>query len=136
MFGGEALSGPGAGRPSSVIQRVNPKTHKAKVVGHLPHGVVGASAVLLDGDAFVLGGDTTIPSGSTSGAGATVTSGSIWRLDPRRAAVTGAGRLLTPVSHAGVAVLGSDVWVIGGQSDGAPVSSVQIVSEAPSRNAS
>jgi len=135
VFGGEALSGAGAGRPSSVIQRVNPTTHKVVVVGHLPDAVVGASAVLFDGEVFVFGGDTAIPSGSTSGAGATVTSPAIWRFDPRHASVTSAGRLNTPVSHAGVAVLGSDAWVVGGQSDGAPVSRVQTLSATAARAA-
>jgi hypothetical protein len=51
----------------------------------------------------------------------------VWFFDPTAGTSTAVGQLPVAVSHAGVAVLGSTAWLVGGESDGTPVSAVQSV---------
>jgi N-acetylneuraminic acid mutarotase len=57
----------------------------------------------------------------------TSTVSTIWAFDPASDKLLVAGRLQVPVSHAGVAVIGQRAWIVGGESRGAPVSVVQML---------
>jgi N-acetylneuraminic acid mutarotase len=116
VFGGDAATGSDAGHAVDTIQVVDLKTHKAKDKGHLPEPLAGAAAVVLGHDVILAGGDTAPPG---TGAQTATTS-------------TQVGVLPVAVSHAGVAVLGSTAWLVGGESDGTPVSSVQSFITMPS----
>lgn len=96
------------------IQRVDPLTGLAAVVGHLPEPLKGASAVDLGGSIYVAGGQ-----------GPTRASATIWGLEPSTGKMIVAGHLQSAVSNAGVAVLGSTAWLVGGESGGHPVGAVQ-----------
>lgn len=147
VFGGQAIGGPHPGVPVDTIQVVNPARHAAAVIGHAPAPLAGAAAMTVGGELFVAGGDSTAPQRLTPGIGGTqlpagessagpgseaapvrtATQAAIWAFDPATRRMLPAGRLQVPVSHAGVAVSGSAAWIIGGESDGALVSAVQMV---------
>ena len=147
IFGGQAITGPHAGLPVNAIQTVNPARHAAAVIGHLPEALAGAAAVTVGNELFVAGGEspvaqrpipglgtTQLPAGeSTAGTGReasaspTSTLSTIWAFDPATRRLLPAGHLQVPVSHAAVAVAGSTAWIVGGESDGALVSSVQML---------
>jgi len=57
----------------------------------------------------------------------TNTVATIWAFDPMSTQLDAAGHLQVPVSHAGVAVIGTTAWVIGGESGGTPVTATQMV---------
>jgi len=97
QIGPSSSSNPGAGKSGAITDRY--------VTG------AGASAHLM---------------ASTSPA-ATSTVSTIWAFDPTSGRLATAGHLQLPASHAGVAVLGSTAWLVGGESDGAPVSAVQML---------
>ncbi|MBO0813732.1 MAG: hypothetical protein J2P30_01045, partial [Actinobacteria bacterium] len=103
VFGGQTPAG-----PSRVIQRVDPGTGRAAVVGHLPAPVTGATAFTLAGRIFVAGGQ--------AGAGAAA-AGAVLAYDPARHTAARAGTLPVPVSNAASAVIGGTAFVVGG-SDG------------------
>ena len=102
-FGGETASG-GA---SDAIQEVDPRAGTARVVGHLPQALSHASAVVLGGRVYVLGGEI---SGSPSDA--------IWRFEPAGARVAAAGRLPVAVSGGAATTVGSTAYLIGGTGPG------------------
>jgi outer membrane protein assembly factor BamB len=101
----------------------------------------GKSGAITDG--YVSGRDgaptasllTDATSKPAPGAGATAnlslatsnTVSSIWAFDPASHRLALAGHLQLPVSHAGVAVIGSTAWLIGGESGGTPVTAVQML---------
>jgi hypothetical protein len=137
VFGGVAVTGAGAGRPVDTIQVVDLKTHKVTATGHLPEPLTASAAVVLGHDVLLAGGDTTSGGAGTSTTGPTPTTTSVstvWSFDPTSETFTPAGELPVAVSHAGVAVLGSTAWLVGGESNGTPVSSVQSFVTAPSRS--
>jgi N-acetylneuraminic acid mutarotase len=135
VFGGEAEQGgttnefstpagsttPPPGQQVAVVQEINTRTHAAKVVGSLPHGLQGAAAFDLGGHIYLAGGDS-YPPGSTPASGST-----IWSFDPSTVSFRVAGRLAAPVSYAAVAVERGAVWLIGGERNGVPVASAQEV---------
>ena len=153
VFGGQAVSGRHAGAPVDAIQAIDPARHTAAVVGHLPEPLSGAVAMTLDNELFVAGGESTAVHPATAGLGttqvappasgtrsqsdsgtsssATSTVSTIWAFDPATKRLLPAGHLQVPVSHAGVAVIGSTAWIVGGESGGALIASVQMV--RPSR---
>ncbi|HVC07692.1 MAG TPA: hypothetical protein VND98_08945, partial [Solirubrobacterales bacterium] len=98
-FGGET----GSGGASAAIQEVNPRARSARVIGHLPHGLSHASAVVIGGRIFILGGDVN---GSASDG--------IWRFDPSSGSVLPAGRLPLPVADGAAATAGSTAYLLGG----------------------
>jgi hypothetical protein len=150
VFGGVADAGAEAGHPVSTIQVVDLTTHKVTDAGHLSQPLAGAAAIVLGHDIFVAGGDGPAPAGAPSGStglsASTTTTGSttgssapttstvatVWSYDPTSGTSTTVGHLFVAVSHAGVAVLGSTAWLVGGESDGTPVSAVQNLVLAPS----
>jgi N-acetylneuraminic acid mutarotase len=121
------------------IQMVDPATHRARIVGHLPEPLSEASAVTVEGQVLVIGGITvehgpgsapSVATGSTTGSAggySTTTVPSIWSFDEATAKVSHVAQLPEPVALAGVAVEGSVTWVVGGESSGVPVSSVQVI---------
>jgi hypothetical protein len=119
VFGGDAAGGPRSGDAIPDIQRVDPQTGSAAVIGSMPEPLEGASAVTIAGDIYVVGGDTSSAATSTS------TSSTIWAFDPLTRTLLRAGVLAVAVSNAGTAVIGTTTWVIGGESEGVPVSTVQ-----------
>ena len=141
VFGGERISGAGAGQPVDDIQVVDPSSGSASIAGHLPEPLEAAAAITLGGNVYLAGGDGSRPQPSTPGVGATqlsppvhpgpasglFTVSTIWALDRARTGVLFAGRLQVPVSHAGVAVLGPRAWLVGGESGGAQLATVQMI---------
>ena len=141
VFGGQAISGAGAGRPVDDIQLIDTATRSASVISHLPEPVEASAAVVLGGHIYLAGGATTTPQvsrpgvGSTqlappvsaSGAGGLTTVSTIWTFDPLTKRTLAAGRLQVPVSHAGVAVLGSRAWLVGGESGNSQLATVQMI---------
>ena len=113
VFGGQTASG-----PTSAVQRIDPGTGRASVVGHLPQALQGASAVTLDGRIYVAGGQVAAAPG-TGGSASLTTSRSVLVLDPGTARLSLAGQLPLPVAYAGAAVTGgtaagSTAYLIGG----------------------
>ncbi len=141
VFGGDAVTGARAGSPVDDIQALDLATHTSRVVGHLPEPLAAAVAVSLGGQIYLAGGESTAPQQSTPGVGSTqlepappvgpkagVNSVStIWAFDPQRDQLLVAGHLQVPVSHAAAAVLGSRVWLVGGESGGTQVGTVQML---------
>jgi outer membrane protein assembly factor BamB len=137
VFGGQAITGPGAGAPVSAIQAVDPARRTAAVIGELPEPLAGAAAMTVGGEVFVAGGESTADQRLTPGVGTTqlgtggsgggTTASTIWAFDPASRRLLPAGRLQVPVSHAAAVVVGSTAWIVGGESNGAPVASVQMV---------
>jgi Kelch motif protein len=125
VFGGVAGTGAGAGQPVATVQVVDLKTHKVTDTAHLPVAVTGAGAVVVNGHILVAGGDTTAPAAGSSPSTAPTSTATVWSFDPTTGRSAVAGHLAVAVSHAGVAVLGSTAWLVGGESNGTPVSSVQ-----------
>ena len=147
VFGGQAITGPQAGAPVDAIQAVDPVRHTAAIIGHLPEPLAGAAAVTVGGELFVAGGDSSAAQSRTPGIGTTqlgpgeksaaagaeasssptATVSTIWAFDPTTKRLLPAGHLQVPVSHAAVTVAGGAAWIVGGESDGALVSSVQML---------
>lgn len=140
VFGGQALSGAGVGQPVATVQVVDLATHRARVVGRLPAPLTGAAAISLGGAVFIVGGETTASasgaatsfpaSSAPATAQGTQTTGAIWAFHPAKVTFAAAGMLQTPVSHAGVVVVGTTAWLVGGSSGGVPTSIVQSVTLA------
>jgi len=138
VFGGQSMSQSGTSPPLDTIQVVDPISHRARIVGHLPEPLSEASAVTIGSHVLVIGGITvehgpgSAPSATgsaTSSAGgySTTTVPDIWSFDATTAKVRRVAQLPEPVARAGVAVAGSVAWVVGGESSGVPVSSVQVI---------
>jgi N-acetylneuraminic acid mutarotase len=127
--------------PTDAIQRVDPRTRQAKVIGRLPRPVAAASMFVLDGQVVFAGGDlaaksakagqgtgtgsgtgsgtaTSARTGTGTGTGSGSASNALMIIDPQAGAVRAAGNLPMPVSHAASAVLGRTAYLIGG-TDGA-----------------
>jgi outer membrane protein assembly factor BamB len=147
VFGGQAITGTHAGRPTDVIQAVNPARHSAAVVGHLPEPLTGAMAVTVDGELFVAGGQSPgahppVPglgmtqlsrsemstwAGAEASSPGTTTVSTIWAFDPATKRLLTAGHLQVPVSHAAVTVVHGSAWIIGGESNGRLIAAVQML---------
>jgi hypothetical protein len=147
VFGGQAITGPQAGKPVDTIQVIDPARHTVSVIGHLPEPLAGAAAVTVGSELLLAGGESPVaqpqhpgagttqlsPSEVSAGTGAEASSSptstvpTIWAFDPATRRLLPAGVLQVPVSHAGVAVTGSTAWIVGGESHGALVSAVQML---------
>jgi outer membrane protein assembly factor BamB len=147
VFGGQVITGPHAGAPVDAIQAVDPARHTAAVIGHLPEPLAGAAAVTVGGELFVAGGESSAAQPRTPGVGTTqlgpgeksalagaeasssptATVSTIWAFDPVARRLLPAGHLQVPVSHAAVTVAGGVAWIVGGESNGALVASVQML---------
>ena len=88
-----------------MIQSLDLRTGASAVAGHFAAPVGHASAFVLRGAIWVVGG-------RAGGA----PSANIRRFDPRTHAITVAGTLPVPVRDAAVAVVGGTAYLLGGQS--------------------
>ncbi len=145
VFGGEGMRGAVAGHPVDVIQAVDPKTHTASKIGRLPVPLAGAAAAVIGGHIYVAGGVTTASGTSTgfiSGVSASTPStpaasgsntavANIWAFDVGHHRLLHAGSLPAAIANAGVAVVGARAWLVGGEEQGTPVSSVQMFTPNP-----
>ncbi len=127
VFGGQAVTGASAGQAVDSIQRIDPATHQVSVVGHLPGPLAGAMAAVLGGQIYVAGG--AAQTGATASPGPASTA--IWAFDPAKGTMLNAGNLIVPTSYAGIAVVGSRAWIVGGESSGALTASVQMLTPNP-----
>jgi len=92
----------------------------------------GSGATLLGDPKGTISSSTAAGSGPSGSAPKESTPGTstistIWAFDPVNHSMLNAGRLQVPVAHAGVAVLGSTAWLVGGESAGTEVSTVQMI---------
>ncbi len=102
-FGGETASSGSATTATNAIQKIDPSTHKATVVGHLPQALYGAAAFLLGTTVYVAGGQS--PGGPTlTGISAFV---------PSRARVLNAGLLPQADAFGGYSTVGSGSGAVG-----------------------
>jgi hypothetical protein len=108
VFGGETAAG-----ATDAIQRVDPATGAAAVVGHLPQPVQGAAVISLDGRIYVAGGAT-----------AHGTSRAVFRFDPATFLVSAAGELPVPAGYAAAVTSGGIGYLIGGEDGAHPVPAV------------
>ena len=93
---------------------------------------------------FVAGGESSVAQRPAPGVGTTQlgpgefeparafrsptsTVSTIWAFDPVTRQLLPAGHLQVPVSHAAVTVAGDTAWIVGGESNGALVASVQML---------
>ncbi len=139
VFGGETI-GPGAAA-TAAIQEVDPRARRARVIGHLPAPLEGASAFNIGGHVYVAGGDGPPPAAVAEGAGTTQLdgwgmaasaagpnpTGAIWAYDPASGKVLLAGHLQVPVTHAAVAVMSGRAWLVGGENNGDLLGVVQVL---------
>jgi hypothetical protein len=101
------------------VQRFDPGRHVVEQVATLPTTLSHASAVVLGGEVYLLGGYVN----------STQLSDQILRFDPATGTSTVVGHLPAPLSDAGAVVIGGKGYLVGGQGTSrAPVSSVEIVS--------
>jgi outer membrane protein assembly factor BamB len=143
VFGGESVGPSTTGGPVADIQRIDPASHHASVVGHLPYPLAAAAAVNLGGTIYLAGGEGPSINSLPPGVGTTQLDGwataagspapglsaaaEIWSFNPVTAAVVEAGRLQVPTSHAGVAVDGTAAWLIGGEDGSTMLGTVQML---------
>ena len=102
-FGGQVPSPDAAAVATDDIQMIDPASHRAVVVGHLPQPLYGASAFLLGGNVYVAGGQ--VPGGAT-----------LTQIDafvPSSGRVLGAGLLPQADAFAGYATLGAGRAAVG-----------------------
>jgi N-acetylneuraminic acid mutarotase len=128
LFGGEAVGGHASGQAVDTIQMVDPSSRTARVVGHLAQATAGAVACVIGGNVYVAGG-TAAGSGAQESAGsasAPVASGSVFAFDTKSDKVLSAGTLPVPVAYGAVQVVGQRAWLVGGENNGAPTSSVEM----------
>ena len=128
VFGGEAPDG-----PTSAIQRIDLRTGKTAVAGHLPQPAQGAAAVALGGRIFVAGGEGPAAAGSP-GAGSAArpaTSRSVLSFDASSGSVTSAGQLPVPVAYAGAGVAGGTAYLVGGNDGQRDVPAVTMLRLVP-----
>lgn len=124
VLGGLATSGPAAGQPVATVQTVDLASGRTQELGSLPEAVTGAGACTVDGQILLLGGRTTSAPNPT-----------VWTLRPLPGTagqllglrIRALGELTQAVAHAGVLCSGATIWVLGGEVDGRPLASVQVL---------
>jgi hypothetical protein len=126
VFGGQAVGGPKNGQAVDTVQLIVPAQGTATIVGHMPSPVAGASAFVLGGHIYLAGGVA-----QTAGAQPEAALNSVWAYDTSTKKLIGAGTLPVPTSYAGVAVLNGRAWVVGGESAGTPLSTVEMMMPNP-----
>ncbi|HUJ65048.1 MAG TPA: hypothetical protein VLX59_05905, partial [Acidimicrobiales bacterium] len=126
LFGGETTSPPGAGTLVDDIQSVDPTSGQTRILGHLPQPTAGAFVTVLSGNIYLAGG-VTAAAGTAASVGAAQTSRDIWAFDPGDDRVLHAGALPTPLAFGATGVIGGRAWLIGGEVNGAPVSTVEMM---------
>lgn len=107
VIGGVTSTGEGGTAETDAIQRVDLASGQVSVAGHLGQPMGHATALVLDGQIFVVGGRS-----------GTVPSAAIWRLDTSTASLQPAGHLPQAVSDAGSVVAGGVGYLVGGEVSG------------------
>lgn len=107
VAGGVTSISEGGSTDTDVVQKVDLVSGRVTVIGRLSQPMGHATAVILDGQIFVLGGRS-----------GTVPSAAILRLDPASGAVVPAGQLPEAVSDAGSVVVGGVGYLVGGEVTG------------------
>ncbi len=128
LFGGEAIGGHDAGKAVDTIQMVDPAAKSATVVGHLSEATAGAVACEIAGHLYVAGG-TAAPSAEQESATSSTTpaaSNAVFAFDQTSHKVLLAGTLPVPVAYGAVQVVGQRAWLVGGENNGTPMSSVEM----------
>ena len=103
-FGGETASSGSSTTATDAIQKIDPSTHKATVVGHLPQALYGAAAFVLDNTIYVAGGQSP-------GGGSTLTGISAYV--PGSPRVLHAGLLPQAAAFAGYTTVGTGTKAVG-----------------------
>lgn len=118
VMGGVTSTSEGGTAETDAIQKIDLASGRSAVAGHLPDAMGHATAIVLDGQIFLLGGR----SGTTPSA-------AIWRLDPTTATLSAAGQLPQAVSDAGSVVTGGAAYLVGGEVTGptAPLDTVVVL---------
>ncbi len=139
IFGGQAIGGSNSGNPVNDVQIINTSNDSIQLASwKLPVPLEGAAGFVLNNEMFLAGGLSSKAESITLGAGTTqvpgvnvsansLTRNNIWAVDIHNGSFLNAGRLQLPVANAGVAVVGSHAWLVGGEYGGQVVSSVQMV---------
>lgn len=107
VVGGVTSTSEGGTTDTDAVQKVDLVSGQVSVAGRLPQPLGHATALILDGEIFVLGGRS-----------GTVPSAAIFRLDPASGALTLAGQLPQAVSDAGSVVVGGVGYLVGGEITG------------------
>lgn len=102
-FGGQTKSPGSSVTATDDIQVIDPATHKASVVGHLPQPLYGASAFTIRGTVYVAGGQ--VPGGTTQTQ--------IYAMGPNGSTVLDAGLLPQAEAFGGYATVGTGGSAIG-----------------------
>ena len=112
VFGGLTPAG-----ITDVIQQVNVRTGRARVVGHMPRPLVAATGFRLAGRIYLAGGQVPVtrrPTGTAGPVSARPASRTVLSYDAGDGAFSIAGRLPVPVAHAAAAVIGGTAYLVGG----------------------
>ncbi len=118
VFGGEGSNG----LPVRTVQVIDPSTRQARVVGELPIPISGASAANVGGIIYLAGGE------STSGSAAPQPIANVYAFQATDATFLRAGSLPVAVTNGGAAVLGTRLWIVGGETaGGSPSGAVQML---------
>lgn len=123
VFGGQASNG----QPVSTVQVIDPSTRQARVVGELPIPISGETAANVGSVIYLAGGE------STSGPAAPQPIANIYAFQSVHNTFLRAGSLPVAVTNAGAAVLGTRLWIVGGETAGGSPSAVVQMLE-PNRN--
>ncbi len=121
VVGGVTSTSEGGTAETSAVQKVDLVSGRVTVTGRLPQPMGHATALLLAGQIFVLGGRS-----------GTVPSAVIFRLDPTSGALAPVGHLPEAVSDAGSVVVGGVGYLIGGEVTGPAQPLDTVVSLRPS----
>jgi hypothetical protein len=107
VVGGVTSTSEGGITDTDAVQKVDLASGRVTVTSRLPQPMGHATALVLDGQIFVLGGRA-----------GTVPSATIFRLDPASGAVTRAGNLPEALSDAGSVVVRGVGYLVGGEVTG------------------
>ncbi|MBO0834802.1 MAG: hypothetical protein J2P28_04680, partial [Actinobacteria bacterium] len=123
VVGGVTSTSEGGTNETNAVQKVDLTSGQVTIAGRLPTPLGHSTALILDGQIFVLGGR----SGS-------VPSSAIFRLDQASGAVVPAGHLPAGVSDAGSVAIGGVGYLVGGEVTGpaAPLDTVVVLRPSPS----
>jgi N-acetylneuraminic acid mutarotase len=115
IFGGVSTL---QGMDTAVVQRFDPGRRVVEQVATLPTTLSHASAIVLGGQVYLLGGYVN----------STQLSDQILRFDPTTLTSTVVGHLPAPLSDGGAAVIDNRGYLVGGQGTSrVPVSAVEII---------
>ena len=122
VIGGVTSTSEGGTTDTDAVQKVDLLSGRVGVAGRLPRPLGHATAVVVAGQIFVVGGRA-----------GTVPSATIWRLDPANGSLAPAGLLPEPVSDAGSVVVGGVGYLVGGEVTGPAEPLDTIVALRPGR---